>query len=604
MKYSDKQTERRIARLERELRGVYAMAWTDVSQTIDRYMASWAAEEKKLKDRIDSGKFTPPPGETAESYFRKWRMNHIGMGARWSKVRKNIVDRMVDANVHAAELINGAADGVYAVNRNYQAYQIEQYIPQIDIGDGRAMGVAFDLVNEKAVRHLETGKKQLLPKARVDIPKDQAWNMRKVQNELLSGILQGKSADKIARDFQRVTNMNWNAARRNARTACGAAQCAGQQANIDEAAAMGIDCMKEWMATLDDRTRDTHQDMDGVRVGVNETFPNGCRYPCDPLGEPREVYNCRCTLKTIIGGINDRRGERIAKNENGKYVYLDDVTYRGKDDSKSYAEWIENKIDGAETEEKAREYADEAEREGLKLKPRGERVIDRDGNVVNSKTGKVYKTAKNTDIERLAIDSKIAYNQVRKLDKKLDSDAIVDKLAGGDRTAGSCMSLAWAYAANRCGLDVTDYRGGDSMEFISQFRTSKAMTEFDGVVSHTNTNSNQRIAGEELLRSMKRGREYILICGYHAAVTRIGADGAEYLEMQSSHSNGFKPFGENVHGVLRDRFNAELNYFGSYRWPTQLVEINSLKRSTNFRHMMGFVHNTGKQKKGKGGHER
>jgi len=45
---------------------------------------------------------------------------------------------------------------------------------------------------------------------------------------------------------------------------------------------------KEWIATLDDVTRDEHAAMNGEIRGVNEVFSNGRMYP----GEP----NCRCVL--------------------------------------------------------------------------------------------------------------------------------------------------------------------------------------------------------------------------------------------------------------------------------------------------------------------
>lgn len=45
---------------------------------------------------------------------------------------------------------------------------------------------------------------------------------------------------------------------------------------------------KEWIATMDDRTRDEHMALDGEIVGLNEKFSNGLAYPSEP--------NCRCVL--------------------------------------------------------------------------------------------------------------------------------------------------------------------------------------------------------------------------------------------------------------------------------------------------------------------
>lgn len=56
---------------------------------------------------------------------------------------------------------------------------------------------------------------------------------------------------------------------------------------------------KTWLATNDDRTRETHVEADGQSVLVNETFDVGLSrlsYPGDPFGPPEEVMNCRCTV--------------------------------------------------------------------------------------------------------------------------------------------------------------------------------------------------------------------------------------------------------------------------------------------------------------------
>jgi len=60
---------------------------------------------------------------------------------------------------------------------------------------------------------------------------------------------------------------------------------------------------KEWVATMDDRTRDDHIDADGQVVGIDDPFDVGgdqLMYPGDPGGDPGEVVNCRCTTSPIV----------------------------------------------------------------------------------------------------------------------------------------------------------------------------------------------------------------------------------------------------------------------------------------------------------------
>lgn len=57
--------------------------------------------------------------------------------------------------------------------------------------------------------------------------------------------------------------------------------------------------MKEWIATDDERTRETHWDADGQTVGYDEPFVVGADlldYPGDPAGSAEEVINCRCAV--------------------------------------------------------------------------------------------------------------------------------------------------------------------------------------------------------------------------------------------------------------------------------------------------------------------
>ena len=62
-------------------------------------------------------------------------------------------------------------------------------------------------------------------------------------------------------------------------------------------------CTKVWVATtgeIPNRTRESHLELDGEEVLVDEPFSNGLMCPADPTGEPEEVYNCRCTMDRHI----------------------------------------------------------------------------------------------------------------------------------------------------------------------------------------------------------------------------------------------------------------------------------------------------------------
>lgn len=58
----------------------------------------------------------------------------------------------------------------------------------------------------------------------------------------------------------------------------------------------GVANAKEWIATNDSKTRDTHSHADGEVVKLDDTFSNGLDYPGDPSADPAETINCRCVL--------------------------------------------------------------------------------------------------------------------------------------------------------------------------------------------------------------------------------------------------------------------------------------------------------------------
>jgi hypothetical protein len=51
---------------------------------------------------------------------------------------------------------------------------------------------------------------------------------------------------------------------------------------------------KGWKATIDGRERESHRELNGVFVGLNDRFANGLLYPHDPDGDISELANCRC----------------------------------------------------------------------------------------------------------------------------------------------------------------------------------------------------------------------------------------------------------------------------------------------------------------------
>ena len=101
-----------------------------------------------------------------------------------------------------------------------------------------------------------------------------------------------------------MTEMDYRAAIRNARTMTTSAQNAGREDAYKQIDENGTKLTIVWLATLDNRTRHEHRQMHG-EVKKGEYFSNGLRYPGDPAGDPSEVYNCRCQERAFINGMEE-----------------------------------------------------------------------------------------------------------------------------------------------------------------------------------------------------------------------------------------------------------------------------------------------------------
>lgn len=283
--FAHKETERILAELERKIKALYADASRDMKKKAEVYFARFAERDKKQKEALESGKIT-------EEQYRQWRLAQIGRGERFEKLRDELADRMTDANKVAAAYINDQTPGIYSLNHNYEAYTIEKV----------AGNVGFTIYDEQTVRRLIQEDPNLLPKRRVNAPKDKKWNRKLFAAEITSGILQGESIGKLANRVQNLSDANRAGAIRNARTAVTGAQNGGRQASYDRAKKMGLKLRKRWIATKDMRTRHAHAMLDGQTVELDKPFEiegHKLMFPGDPTGLARLVWNCRCTMRTV-----------------------------------------------------------------------------------------------------------------------------------------------------------------------------------------------------------------------------------------------------------------------------------------------------------------
>ena len=129
-----------------------------------------------------------------------------------------------------------------------------------------------------------------------------ATTTEQVMSSIENGIKESKTVQEIAQDvasfYTDVDNIKFRA-ERIARTETLTAVSIGQWAATKDVADEIPGMRKMWIAAGDARVRDSHAEMDGDVVAVNNKFGNGLMFPRDPAGPPEEIINCRCTLLMI-----------------------------------------------------------------------------------------------------------------------------------------------------------------------------------------------------------------------------------------------------------------------------------------------------------------
>lgn len=168
--------------------------------------------------------------------------------------------------------------------------------------------VTFNILNQDVVDRLISDGDIVVPKKKIDVPKDQRWNKKQMTSKILQGIQNGDSVQQMSQAMTSVIGNNINSAIRNTRTMTTSAENHGRLDSYKNLSDQGVVMKKEWEATPDDRTRPSHVDIDGEEQDIDKPFSNGCMFPGDGRGPAEEVWMCRCAMGSHIIGFQKKDG--------------------------------------------------------------------------------------------------------------------------------------------------------------------------------------------------------------------------------------------------------------------------------------------------------
>lgn len=292
-----KAADQTLKELDRRIASVYGAALADVKNQMNEFTATFEREDAKYRKRVENGSAT-------EEQYRKWRRDQVMDSNRFKALVKSLSVDLTRHTEIAMALVNGELPEIYAEAMNYGTFEVEH---------GTTIETAFTLYDRSTVMGLLRDQPDLYPSAAVNRAKQQRWDRQHIVSAVTQGLLAGDPMDRIANRMERVVGMDAAVAARAARTCVTAAENSGRVDSYRRAENLGIKVKKQWLATLDGRTRSSHRALDGESVGVDEKFSNGLRYPGDPSGAGVERYNCRCTLVADLAEFPAEQVNRASK---------------------------------------------------------------------------------------------------------------------------------------------------------------------------------------------------------------------------------------------------------------------------------------------------
>lgn len=214
---------------------------------------------------------------------------------------------------------------------------------------GQGIPLCFPMDQESIVRAVQTDSK-ISQGLYSRLGEDVSLLKKKITAQVSRGIATGMSFQQVAQQLAGTTNIGFNNAVRIARTEGHRVQVQSAMDACHKAKDKGADVVKQWDATLDSRTRKSHQAVDGEIREPDEKFSNGLMYPGDPSGGAAEVVNCRCALLQRARWALDE-AELNTLKERAEYFGLDKAE-NFEDYKKKYNVASKEIVKGIENSEK------------------------------------------------------------------------------------------------------------------------------------------------------------------------------------------------------------------------------------------------------------
>lgn len=280
-----KATDKQIEAMERHIDKIYRAEQKRLTKRLTTFQESIAEQSEKLLDEINKAETIKDRQAAKMQYMMFYR--RVVNSREFKKLSKSAADSLYNVNVKLSKETNSHTAEIYALNYNYIGEDIDKGIEQYSF---------------KPVSVEDVEKYGEITTQTIDKQKDTEWNEKNIAKSVMAGAALYLAADHIFnRTAKTVVNKNVASAKMQSSGMLSDAENKGRFDSIARANDEGFKVGKTWKATLDNRTRDSHADLDGVTIPIDELFDNGLLKPRDPNGALSEICNCRCRLGYDVG---------------------------------------------------------------------------------------------------------------------------------------------------------------------------------------------------------------------------------------------------------------------------------------------------------------
>lgn len=278
-------TEELIKDLLDKVSALYGDALRRAVRKLARFFRLWEEREK----------LAPPEYISAagEEYEQRWRESTLTQLVDEEHVPETVSHELGIAGLAASALIFAAMPEVSKINRDYTMNVAEAVAAK----HGRRIKLPHKTLEELRVLY----DSEVPPFSRMAYTRmgQDKQAMERMRREMHQAIIRRELPKDILKRLMRVTDMEYDAARRVAQTEGNRVMSEARYNACEEAAANGIIYINEWSARMVN-TRESHAALNRTTRRQGDTWVtiwgNELRFPGDPLAPAREVINCHCVL--------------------------------------------------------------------------------------------------------------------------------------------------------------------------------------------------------------------------------------------------------------------------------------------------------------------